>query len=69
MFCSMASVANASELHDSAKIGDAIKINNLLENGADVNAKAINGYTALMCAMAKGHTEVVNLLKQAGAKE
>ena len=42
----------------------------LVKNGADVNAKAtVNGetVTALSLASENGHTEIVNLLKQAGA--
>ena len=41
----------------------------LLAAGADVNAKEKEGWTALMLAAEKGHTEIVQLLKQAGAKE
>ncbi|MFB3152847.1 MAG: ankyrin repeat domain-containing protein, partial [Candidatus Acidiferrales bacterium] len=36
---------------------------------ADVNARDNNGRTALMWAMEKGHADVVQLLKKAGAKE
>ena len=41
----------------------------LLEAGADVNAKDNDGKTALMLADENGHTEMVELLKKAGAKE
>ena len=45
----------------------------LLSNGADVNVKQKDKYgggrTALMNAYSCGHTEIVDLLKQAGAKE
>ena len=41
----------------------------LLEMGADVNAKNENGATALSLASAKGREEVVELLREAGAKE
>jgi len=40
----------------------------LLGKGADVNAKAKDGWTALMIASRKGHQEVVNLLKAHGAR-
>lgn len=40
----------------------------LLNKGADVNAKNNNGWTALMFAEFENHTEIVNILKQAGAK-
>ena len=41
----------------------------LLEAGADLNAKDKEGKTALMYAKEKNHTEIVHLLKKAGAKE
>jgi ankyrin repeat protein len=41
----------------------------LLAAGADVNAKTKGGGTALMMAEKYGLTEIVQLLKQAGAKE
>jgi len=40
-----------------------------LNKDADVNAENIDGITALMLEVNKGHTDIVNLLKQAGAKE
>jgi ankyrin repeat protein len=41
----------------------------LIEAGADVNVKANEGYTAFMIASRLGNTEVVQMLKEAGAKE
>lgn len=41
----------------------------LLAKGADVNAKDKKGRTALMLAIGIGRTDVVELLKKAGAKE
>jgi ankyrin repeat protein len=41
----------------------------LLDKGAEVNAKDKYDTTALMAAEQEGHTLVVDLLKQAGAKE
>jgi len=40
----------------------------LLAAGANVNAKDNDGWTALMYAAEMGRTEIVNLLKAAGAK-
>ena len=40
----------------------------LLEAGANVNATAEDGWTALMLAARNGHVEIVNLLLEAGAK-
>ena len=39
------------------------------DNGADINTKNKDGYTALDLARDKGHTEIVELLKKHGAKE
>ena len=52
-----------------ATTGDITKVKALLAKGADVNAKTNDGKTALMYAADKGYTEIVRLLKQAGAKE
>jgi ankyrin repeat protein len=41
----------------------------LIEAGADVNAQCHEGYTALILAEENGHTEIVKLLREAGAKE
>ena len=41
----------------------------LLQKGADVNAKANNGETALVMAKRNGFSKVMRLLKQAGANE
>ena len=40
----------------------------LLKNGANVNAKAIDGETPLSLAKANGHARMVELLKANGAK-
>ena len=47
--------------------GDAAGVINLLERGADVNARDADGDTALMFAAHKGHGLVVALLLQYGA--
>jgi len=41
----------------------------LIENGADVDAKEGYGRTALMWAEESGHTEIVEILRKAGAAE
>ncbi len=41
----------------------------LLGKGADVNVKSKDGHTALQRAKTKGETEIVKLLRQAGATE
>ena len=47
--------------------GDAAAVLNLLEGGADVNARDRDGDTALMFAAYRGHALVVALLLQYGA--
>ena len=56
-------------LFEAASKGDTEKVQALLAKGADVNAKRDDGVTALMEAKKKGHKEIVQLLKKAGAKE
>jgi ankyrin repeat protein len=47
--------------------GDTAAVINLLEQGADVNARDRDGDTALMFAAFKGHALIVSLLLQYGA--
>jgi ankyrin repeat protein len=58
-----------AKLLEAAKAGDTAKVEKLLGKGADVNAKAKDGKTALMFAAKEGHAEIVEILKQAGAEE
>jgi ankyrin repeat protein len=48
---------------------DPEMIKALLANGAEVNAKAKDGETALTLAGRKGNTEIVRLLENAGGKK
>jgi ankyrin repeat protein len=41
----------------------------LLGRGADVHAKATDGYTSLRRARENKHVEIIRLLEMAGAKE
>ena len=52
--------------------GDTETVKLLLDANADVNAKVHAGgkdYTPLSMAIARGHAEIVKLLKEHGAKE
>ena len=53
------------QLIEQSQKGDSVRVKELLENGADVNAK--NNYTALHWSAYWGHTEVVRVLLEHGA--
>ncbi len=52
-------------LHYEACTGDVNMVKALLNAGADIEAKDKNGATPLDCAKDEGHTDVVNILKEA----
>ena len=57
----------AEKLLNACVIGDLEKVKQLLEKGADVNAREYEyGWTALMLAALNGHKEVVELLIEKG---
>ena len=49
--------------------GDAELVKSLLHAGADVKEKSDDGWTALMLAEEGGLTEIVEVLKKAGAED
>jgi len=53
----------------TAKNGGISKLEKLLAKGADVNAKNINGETALKLSEKDKRSDIVQLLKKAGATE
>lgn len=57
------------DLIKTAGTGDIAQVTNLLTREADVKAKNNTGATALMAASESGHSEVVKILKKAGAKK
>jgi TPR repeat protein len=54
-------------LRNAARKGETEKVLDLLEVGADVNAKNEKGFTALMSAATPGHASVVDILIEVGA--
>ena len=63
---------NATPLHFAAfkgrKPGHIEVVRILLENHADPNARTDNGATPLSMALSRNNTEVINILRKAGAK-
>jgi len=55
-----------SKLHDAAAKGDLKKVRELIENGADVNAR-YDGWTPLDYAASHGHLEIARFLFDKGA--
>ena len=55
------------DLPRAAGRGDLPAVKNFIDKGADVNAKANTGVTALIMASQQGHKEVVELLLAKGA--
>ena len=54
-------------LHDLASVGYVDRVRQLVDAGADVNAKDNNGWTPLRWAASEGHADAARLLVDAGA--
>jgi len=67
LFCSVVYADQGAALIQAAGKNDLTQVQNLLEQGTDVNAKDDNGVTALMMASVMGHVEVVKRLLDKGA--
>ena len=61
------SLVLARKLVDAAEAGDTSEVRSLLREGANTNARASDGQTALMGAAVRGHTDTVRVLLKAGA--
>ena len=62
IFCALAHGDEGLELRTAARDGDFKKVQELLNKGADVDAKDENGVTALLEAYGGGHIEIMKLL-------
>ena len=60
-------INNNIKLIRSSMFGNREAVKKLLKEGADVNAKNSDGYTALILASSNGRTEIVAMLLDAGA--
>lgn len=58
---------SAGEIHNAAKAGDLNRVQKLVVQGADVNARAVRDETPLMYAALAGQGEIVAYLLQRGA--
>jgi len=58
-----------TQLLEAAKSGQSEQVKSLLDAGADVKVRDNRGQTPLMIAAEEDQTQIVELLKQAGAKE
>ena len=56
-----------TELHTAAFCGDSEAAQELIDNGADVNANGVGGETPLFKAVRQRHTEIAQLLIDNGA--
>ena len=55
------------DLHSAARDGDLAAVADLVDDGADLDARDHNGMTALMQAIRRGHTAVAKLLIERGS--
>ena len=57
------------QLFKAVELNKIEEVKKLIEKGADLNVVNENGATALHWASQEGHSEIVKILKEAGAKQ
>jgi|SRR5271157_6101415 len=67
LFCSVVYADQGAALIQAAGKNDLTQVQNLLEQGTDVNAKDDDGVTALTGTSFEGHFDVAKLLVEKGA--
>src|SRR6516162_7280337 len=63
----MLSAASTTTLTDASRRGDVKLVRTLIQQGADVNARAVDGTSPLHQAVSGDHLDVADLLLKAGA--
>ena len=58
-----------AELVEAVYAGNIARVEQLVRKGAEVNAEQKNGWTVLEMSELTGHSEIVEILKQAGARQ
>lgn len=56
------------DLIQASRIGDLSRVENLIREGADLNAVDTEGWTPYLAASAEGNWKVMKLLQDMGAK-
>lgn len=57
----------AGPIHEAALTGDVELMEMLIDNGADVDARDVHGYTPLLLAIQEGNTDIAKTLIANGA--
>lgn len=59
----------ATPLHDASRNGNVAEARRLIQRGADVNAEDEYGFKPLYLARQEGHSDIIGMLRFAGARE
>ncbi len=60
------SIADAEALIAAAERGDIGDVRRMLMSGVDVNARGVDGRTAILAALGEGHVEIALLRNRPG---